>query len=262
MNKRCEANDCCSGMNRREFVALGSAALAAAAASRALPTMAGPFEANEYVKAIPADKKLDPAWVQSLFARGEKEVYTDPEALQRVGMPVGGLFAGTVYFSGDGRLWLWDVFNRDQNGILPRNEALPEGIGVGGNNNMRGLNYLSPAPLTQPFKVGFAIGVDGTERPLDSIGFRQVRFDGRYPIGRVTYRDADCPVEVSLEGFSPFIPLNVDDSSLPATVMSFRVKNTSDADVDVNLCGQLQNAICLETKTRQNGSAAQSCTPG
>ncbi len=249
----CSGADCCGGMSRREFVAIGSATLAALGAANARPVMAGPFETNEYLKAIPADKRLDPAWVKSLFERGTKDVYSETDSLQRVGMPVGGLFAGTVYLSGDGRLWLWDIFNRDQNGILPREEVLPEGIGVGGNSNMRGLNYLSPAPLTQPFKVGFCVRVNGADRPLDSTGFRQVQFDGRYPIGRVNYRDSACSVEVQLEAFSPFIPLNADDSSLPATVMSFRVKNLSESDVDVELFGQLQNAICLETKTQQMG---------
>ncbi len=155
--ENCQGPDCCPGVSRRQFVALSSAAIATAATSRPLPTMAGPFEANEYLDTIPIDKKLDPAWVRSLFTRGEKQTYTDRKALEHIGMPVGGLFAGTVYLSGDGRLWLWDVFNRDQNGILPRNAALPEGIGVGGNNNMRGMNYLSPAPMTQPFQIGFAL---------------------------------------------------------------------------------------------------------
>ena len=252
-DQNCRGADCCSGISRRRFVALGSAAIAAAATSRTLPTMAGPFETNEYLEAIPADKKLDPAWVRSLFARGEKQTYTNHQALGHIGMPIGGLFAGTVYLSGDGRLWLWDIFNRDQNGILPREESLPEGIGVGGNNNMRGLNYLQPAPVTQPFEIGFTLKFADTEFPLDAAGFKQVSFDGRYPIGQVAYRDADCPVEVRLEAFSPFIPLNVDDSSLPATVMSFRLRNTSDAAVDVDVLGRLQNAICLETKTQQVG---------
>ena len=58
---------------------------------------------------------------------------------------------------------------------------------------------------------------------------------------------------VQLEAFSPFIPLNVDDSSLPATVMSFQLKNTSNAAVDINVLGELQNAICLESKLQQTG---------
>jgi len=252
-SENCSGADCCRSMSRRQFVGLGSAAIAAAATSRQLPTMAGPFEENEYLGAIPADKKLDPDWVRSLFDRGEKPTYTDRKELGHIGMPVGGLFAGTVYLSGDGRLWLWDVFNRDQNGILPRDEPLPGGIGVGGNKNMCGLNYVHPAPVTQPFRIGFSLKVGSAEFPLDATGFAQVSFDGRYPIGRVTYRDADCPVTVQLEAFSPFIPLNVDDSSLPGTVMSIRVKNTGDAAVDVDLVGQLQNAICLETKPQQTG---------
>jgi hypothetical protein len=252
-NEDCQASDCCRSMSRRQFVALGSAAIAAAATSRPLPMMAGPFEVNEYLEVIPADKRLDPAWRRSLFDRGEKETYSDSTALGHIGMPVGGLFAGTVYLSGDGRLWLWDVFNRDQNGILPREESLPKGIGVGGNNNMRGLNYLQPAPLTQPFEIGFSLKVGSGEFALDSSGFKDVSFDGRYPIGRVTYRDPDCPVELQLEAFSPFIPLNVEDSSLPGTVVSIRVKNTGETDLKVQLVGQLQNAICLETKQQQAG---------
>lgn len=250
--QECDSAGCCGGVNRRDFVTLGTAAVAAAACP-SLPVMAGPFEANEYLETIPVDKKLDAGWVRSLFARGEKEVYSDPASLHRIGMPVGGLFAGTVYLSGDGRLWLWDIFNRDQNGILPRNEKLPEGIGVGGNNNMRGLNYLSPAPLTQPFKVGFTLQVAGKQRSLDTDGFAEVTFSGHYPVGSIRYRDDNCPVEVQLESYSPFIPLNVEDSSLPATVMSFHLVNASDEAVQCDLIGHLQNAICLDSKSQLAG---------
>ena len=75
------------------------------------------FDDNEYLRVIAEDKKLNPDWVRSLYIRGKKQVYSTPDALKHIGMPVGGLFAGTVYLSGDGRLWLWDIFNRDQEGI-------------------------------------------------------------------------------------------------------------------------------------------------
>ena len=49
---------------------------------------------------------------------------------------------------------------------------------------------------------------------------------------------------MELEAYSPFIPLNADDSGLPATVMEFTVKNTSAAMVEVELAGWLENAVC------------------
>lgn len=94
-------------MDRRNFLkAAGVGAAAFSPLGSTLPIMAGPFEENEYLKIIPQDKRLHPEWVQSLFERGHKETYSDPNALAYIGMPIGGLFAGTVYLGGDGRLWL------------------------------------------------------------------------------------------------------------------------------------------------------------
>ena len=109
---------CNCEMSRRRFMATTAAAAAGAAAGRMV--MAGPFEPNEYLRIIAADKKLSAAWVRSLSVRGRKKTYSNPTARSHIGMPVGGLFAGTVYINGDGQLWLWDIFNRDQEGILPR----------------------------------------------------------------------------------------------------------------------------------------------
>jgi uncharacterized protein (DUF608 family) len=81
-------------------------------------------------------------------------------------------------------------------------------------------------------------------RTLDSRGFKSVGFRGEYPIGRVSYRDEAVPVEVDLEAFSPFIPLDVDDSSIPATFFAFSVKNTSRDPLRVTIGGWLENAVC------------------
>lgn len=246
----CAGRDCRgrAPVTRRDFLRTAGAAGAGVLALPALrmPVMAGPFEDdNAYLQLIPTDKRLHPDWVASLFARGEPETVSDPAALQHIGMPVGGFCAGTVYLGGDGRLWLWDIFNRDQEGVLPRPTRLPEGAGVAPNTR-GGLNYVEPAPFTQPFRQEFALRVGDRTRPLDHTGFTKVTFEGRYPIGRVRYEDPDCPVHVELEAFSPFIPLNLDDSSLPATVMHYMLKNTSDQPVEVELRGVLQNAICAD----------------
>lgn len=239
---------CCSGsssrLDRRDFVKLAGLAAAAGIGRQAMPVMAGPFaDENEYLKIIPFDKRLDADWVRSLSERGTKDVYRDAASLQHIGMPVGGLFAGTLYLGGDGRLWLWEIFNRDPNGIEPRTiEYQGDKVSTG-----RGANFIQPAPPVSPMQQGFVLRVGERIWPLDRSGFTDVSFEGRYPMGRVTYRDPDCPVEVVLEAFSPFIPLNLDDSSLPATVMSYSVKNVTNEPVHCELVGRLENAICVDS---------------
>lgn len=214
--------------------------------------MAGPFDGQDYLDAIPADKKLAADWVASLTARGDKQTYSERTALEHIGMPVGGLFAGTVYLSGDGRLWLWDVFNHDQEGILPRNVPSPGGFV--GDFVRAGVNFVQPAPVTQPFEFGFSIQCDGGPiHPLDVRGFSQVQFDGRYPIGRVTYGDPRVPVAVESEIFSPFIPLNLSDSSLPATILRVKLSNTTSTQVKAQLQAQLANPVCQRSSRVSDG---------
>lgn len=224
-------------MNRREFLALTAAGTAGAMVGRAkLPVMAGPFEESDYLKLIPVDKKLDPKWVASLFAKGEPKVYRG-EALKRIGMPVGGICAGQVYLGGDGKLWLWDIFNKTTSGVAGK--------------GTRGENYVKPLEQFSPIDQGFAVRVktDGKTviRKLDSSGFRDIAFRGEYPVGFVTYRDESLPVVVKLKAYSPFIPLDTDESSLPATVMRFTVANKSSEQVGVDLAGWLENAVCIHS---------------
>src|SRR5262249_650107 len=104
---------------------------------------------------------------------------------------------------------------------------------------------LKPKPVVEQ---GFAIRVKQGEtivvRQLDRSGFKDITFRGEYPIGRVTYHDETGPARVTLEPFSALCPLDVEDSSLPARILSYRVKNTSRAPVEVSLAGWLENAVC------------------
>ena len=242
-------------LDRRSFLkAAGLGAAVATVKPSTLPTMAGPFEQNEYLSIIPIDKKLDPGWVKSLFERGQKQVYRSTRALEHIGMPIGGLFAGTVYLSGDGRLWLWDIFNRDQEGIAPRTVEY-KGSRI---STRSGANYLEPAKPFSPFENGFVLrlksGTSEKELPLCKEGFGDVSFEGRYPQAVVEYQDNSLPVAVRLEAFSPFIPLNVKDSSLPATVKNYTIRNTSSEPIEIEIFGYLANPVCRETQTQTSGT--------
>jgi uncharacterized protein (DUF608 family) len=217
---------------RREFLRSTSAA-AALASLAPWEAVAGPFTRPDFEKLVPADKKLSPEWVRSLFARGTRTVYRGAE-LEKIGMPVGGICAGQVYLGGDGRLWHWDIFNQH--------------IGTGAEHYARPLQPQSP--LEQGFALQLTAGGQTQTRRLDRTGWRDIEFTGEYPLGFVTYRDAEAPVTVQLEAFSPFIPLNVEDSSLPATVMRFTVINHSRQRMEVELAGWLENAVGLHSAPR------------
>jgi uncharacterized protein (DUF608 family) len=209
--------------------------------------VAGLFGDEEFAKLIPADKKLDPRWVASLTARGEPETYTGRD-LRYIGMPVGGICAGTLYLGGDGQLWLWNIFNRDVEGIVPKTVTY-RGARVGPRD---GSCFVEPPEQQRPVSQGFSLrwetGKHRGMRELNRPGFKNITFLGQYPIATVTYRDPDVPVSVHLETFSPFAPLDLQDSSLPATVLRFTLKNAGDHPVETTLVGWLENAVCLHHK--------------
>ncbi|MFC1653177.1 GH116 family glycosyl-hydrolase, partial [Planctomycetota bacterium] len=182
----------------------------------------------------------------SLTQRGKAEVFKD-EQLKYVGMPVGGIGCGQLYLGGDGKLWLWDIFKSNYR-REPDHNRMIAAFTLGG-------HYAHPVAQGEQYTQwngadvaqGFLVRTNAGTKTLDRQGFSNIEFRGEYPVGKVTYADKDFPVTVQLEAFSPFIPLSTKDSAIPATVMSYAVKNTSDASVDVDLGGWLQNATCPYT---------------
>lgn len=204
---------------------------------------------------VPEDKQLDPAWVESLTERGhalDRGVVgsVKDDSLKYIGMPVGGIGCGQLYLGGDGKLWLWDIFKSNYRREPPSKQGfLVSSFVLGG-------HYAHPVAQGDPYsnsngaevEQGFLIRTKAGTKTLDRKGFSDIQFRGEYPVGRVTYAEKGYPVTVQLEAFSPFIPLNAKDSAIPATVMSFTVSNITDAPVEVDLGGWLQNATCPYTK--------------
>ena len=67
-----------------------------------------------------------------------------------------------------------------------------------------------------------------------------------YPFAQVNFQDGELPVEVSLEAFTPFIPLNAEDSGIPCGIIRYKVKNKADCETRVSLVGTLPNASGFE----------------
>lgn len=79
-----------------------------------------------------------------------------------------------------------------------------------------------------------------TVRMLEKTGrtvqeIENISYDGMYPFVRVSYDDAGLTANLSLEAFSPMTPYHPDDSSVPAAVFRFTVKNPSKTGWEVSL---------------------------
>jgi len=203
---------------------------------------------------IPADKNLPADWVKSLTERGEPKHYSG-EALMKIGMPVGGITTGLVYLGGDGKLWWWDVFNRPLMGVLPRDIPYkgrgwffkPASTIVWWGGNYVEPVTTQPSPLQQGFAMQITSGGKTQTRTMDRHGWKDVVFTGSYPVGTVLFSDPETPVKVKLTAFSPFVPLDYNNSSYPATILRYTIENTGADEVKVNVGGWLENVAMLDS---------------
>lgn len=225
----CPGGQCGPTIPRRDFLRLTALTVAGA------PLLA---QAERLVKFVPIDK----GQVSGLRDPGRREWFRGKD-LRFVGMPVGGVCAGQVYLGGDGRLWLWDIFNQIKFGTVDKTiQYKGQSINAGG-----GANYVEPPEQVHPFGQGFALKVGDKVLPFESGAWSDIAFSGEYPMGFVTYRDPACPVEVSLEAFAPFVPLQEDDSSLPVVVMRYSLKNVGTTAAKVEIGGWMENPVGLHT---------------
>jgi uncharacterized protein (DUF608 family) len=203
-------------------------------------------------------KTFPDGWFKSLYERGAATVYSKSLGeLRYIGMPAGGINAGGVYLGGDGRLWLWDVFNDNREGIEPKFAKWTQQTTHAKNVRSRdGACYIEPAHDIRPLEQGFAVRIEydgkSINRRLAESDWQEITFEAGYPVGTVRYTDPSLPLEITLRAFAPFIPLNDDDSSLPAVIHAFEFRNTGSKPLKISIVGWLENKTGLNTATPTN----------
>ncbi len=157
------------------------------------------------------------------------------------GIPLGGIGTGYLELRADGRFYEWNIFNnKPWRGGYPEREEFATDDSLffairvkeeGGEPKVRilrlGVNDLGGDLYRMPW-------VKNVE---------EIEYVGEYPLARLRFLDPDLPVAVELEAFSPFIPGNVRDSSMPSAILAFKVRNESSKQVEVTLLGALENCV-------------------
>ncbi|MCC6145390.1 MAG: twin-arginine translocation signal domain-containing protein [Candidatus Hydrogenedentes bacterium] len=212
----CAGGMCCGKQPRKPRVTRRDFMKTAAAGGAGL-MLAGRFAAAANALSSPEDYG---AWLDDLFKRGGQRWYGGEE-LTHIAMPLGGIGAGQVYLTGFGTLDPWQVVNN-----FNENASAP--------GSMFGVWTKTAAGnvLAKRLELGD-----------DADAIADLEFSGEYPYAWIRYQDEALPIAVSLEAWSPFIPLNAKDSALPAVLFRFSVKNTTAEVVETALMASAPNLI-------------------
>ena len=190
--------------------------------------------------------------------RNSSFTYTGRQ-LDHISFPLGGIGTGSIGLSGAGRLIDWEIFNRPAKGIGNGfSHFAIKAERDGKVLDTRVLNGPFSGDLTGDYRAEWARGFGAGARRDSLAGvphFDNASFDGRFPIANLTLSDRHFPGEVGIEALNPFIPLNDRDSSLPAAMFAFTIRNTSDAPIDYTIAGVLGHGAVQPTAATPFGES-------
>ncbi|MDD2797629.1 MAG: GH116 family glycosyl hydrolase [Bacteroidales bacterium] len=202
------------------------------------------------------------AWIHAQSLPQKAKVYA-PEILKgndfsftktgknliQISMPMGGIGSGSIGLSGIGSLIDFSIYGQpnftapDIWGSEQAGFAVLRVVDKNKKNTIRVVEGIVPREhiYMQGIKgQGFiSSGVEGFPR------FENCSFTGKYPMGTIKLSDDKLPIDVSLTGYNPFIPLDDKNSSIPCAILEYTLKNHSTETVDfefsynmTNLCGK------------------------
>lgn len=149
---------------------------------------------------------------------------------------LGGIGTGNVSVGARGELRDWEIFNRPGKGnYLPYTF-----FAIRTDDGTRSVAKVLEAKLNPPFSKshGFISSeVGGLPR------FAASNMRGEYPFVWVNLEDGDVPVDVQMEAFTPFVPLDAVNSGIPAAIIRYKVHNHSAVAQKVSIVGSLFNAM-------------------
>ena len=160
--------------------------------------------------------------------------------LNRIAFPIGGIGAGMLCLEGTGAISHVSVRNRMDFFNEPCTFAA---VCVKGEQNVARI-LEGPIPDWKYFGgPGTGNGSSGASYGLPRFG--KAAFLARFPFATVTLEDEDIPLEVELTGWSPFIPGNADDSSLPVGALEYRFRNPTGAPVEAVFSFNTKNFMAV-----------------
>ena len=187
--------------------------------------------------------KKNPVSTEGVF----NAVY-EGENLNRLAFPIGGIGAGMICLEGSGAISHVSVRNHPE---VFKEPFMMAALSVKGLEN--GAKVLEgPVPGWKVFgnpNTGNGAG----EKSYGFPRFEKATFETKFPFGKIKLEDNDIPLDVSINGWSPFIPTDEDNSSLPVGGLEYTFKNTSDKSIEACFSYHSENFMLIETPSEWGG---------
>jgi uncharacterized protein (DUF608 family) len=168
----------------------------------------------------------------------------------RSGIAIGGLGTGSVELRKNGQFYNWTLFNNWPLGTgepltertFPRTYAEDSYLFFLVRFQVEGEKpRLKLLQLNNSLSEAAMQGID-YYYPWMSV-VEKIEYTARFPFTRMIFSDSEMPFDISLEVFSPFIPHDTKNSSLPGAYFNFTVLSKTEKPVNVFLIATLRNLV-------------------
>ncbi len=180
------------------------------------------------------------------FAHGDETI---ENRYYPMGIPLGGIGAGYI-----------DILPNGSTGNLVVNNNWAAPI-----SNCQGLSWAvavsqNGAIVSKSLRAvdGPSIGISQADKAV-----KNFLYQGCFPGALIQANDPELPIQIQVEAWSPFNPLDIEASSLPVAGFVFEVTNTSEQEVNITLAGAWENIIgtgFLQNPQNKTSTSADSGT--
>lgn len=154
--------------------------------------------------------------------------------MQHADFPLGGIGTGTISLHASGHLKDFQIFNRPSLDVKVPYSFFGMHAQWGDKTDTR----VVEAEQFPDFYKGRGY------HPITTMGLKRFKASTmrvRYPFAEIDFEDSSLPFGVHMSAFTPFVPMNADDSGIPAAVFHIDVENRSGCEAQVLLASSMGN---------------------
>ena len=135
---------------------------------------------------------------------------------KNISFPLGGIGTGCIGLAGNGELIDWEIFNRPNKGTRNGYSHFAVKAVTGDQTVVKILHGDTNEDYIGTRHPDIAGGFDFGPRYNSMAGlphFRNVEFEGTFPMAKLRFHDEDFPAIMHLSAFNPFIPNPITDNA-------------------------------------------------